>query len=264
MTEVEKLVRQERQRLCIAYSYAYVETAVITGREHGRDAEALVVQPYKQVFFRSAAEAAEVYRGLQGAAVPILFSPHGRHEEQFLTHIGRVLRVERATEASAEAVRTGLGSGRLLAQSPDEPVYSKGSFLFVHPRIDRLPQPVPLSILQNALGKLRGQATGALHIPAPKLIAPEWKHLLELAPETWETTEEWAAPKVANAAPCGKCRATLPRDELMGLNPRWWNASGAQTRIRIRLCAPCMEEVTSYLRRMEWDPSEQVPLQSSG
>ena len=260
MKAIQELVRAERDRLCIAYAYAYVEQATQTGRELGRKAEALVIQPYKKTFFPSAAEVAATYARLQGSAIPILFSPQHRSEEQFLTHIGRLLWVADATAPGvADDVRRGVQEKRYVLQSEGEDIYSEGSFLFVHPRIEPLRSRAALAVLQNALGAGKGATTGALHIPAPKLLDPKFRHILDEAPETWAPVEGSVAEN-RSQAPCGKCRTSMPRDSLRALNPQWWDENNIKTRIRLRLCDPCLNEVITDLRAMEWDPSEETSL----
>ena len=259
MGQIERLVRDERDRLCVAYSYAYVEAAAAASRRRTSGTESLVIQPYKKVFFPSAARAAALYARLQGAAIPILFSPQRYTEEQYITHIGRLTSIGSAKDAVvADDVRLGVKSKRYLLQSDEEPVYSKGSFLLVLPNIVQLPNPVPLNALQNALGPRRGTPTEALSTPAPKLVTPEYRYILDYAPGVDDPTEG-RATVTGNEAPCGKCRRIVPRDDLRGLNPRWWDADQVQTRIRIRLCGLCLGEVTTMLRGMEWDPSEERP-----
>ena len=263
MSQIGDLVRNERDRLCIAYAYAYVEIAAASCRKSGKQAEALVIQPFRKVYFRSAAEVTARYANLQGASIPILFSPQHRSDDQFITHIGRLLKVVKADASGVVAdVENGLKEGRYLLQSDEELVYSEGSFLFVHPRIDRLAKPVPISVLENVLGAGAGDSTQALHIPAPKVMTAEMRHLLDLAPDTWAPSDEWASssPKWTKAAPCGKCRTMTPRDDLFSLNPRWWDQDNVQIRIRIRLCSGCFEEVTSTLMEMEWNPAELVTV----
>ena len=153
-----------------------------------------------------------------------------------------------------------MAEGRYILQAEGEAVYSEGSFLFVHPRIEPLASKAALHILQNALGSGRGQPTKALHIPAPKLIDPKFRYLLDLAPETWAPEEDWTR-RGGKAGPCGKCKKVMPRDELLAVNPRWWNSANVQTRVRIRLYKPCFDEVTKYLLGMEWEPASQVSLQ---
>jgi hypothetical protein len=170
-------------RLFIAYSYVYLAKAIQSLDEH-KNAKAVVLQPFQQnKYFSSTEEAIDLYKAVRGGpGIPILFTPHGRMSEggQFYTHRSRLLGIIGAQDDGNELDRQRK-EGHWVLQKNDEDndnVYAKNNLLIVQAPIEELQLELPVSTSTSILSPNRGKPVKAVSIPAPKLIASEYQHVL--------------------------------------------------------------------------------------
>lgn len=60
--------------------------------------------------------------------------------------------------------------------------------------------------------------------------------------------------KIVKYAPCGLCTTVTPRDALQGASVLFFDGSGDNRRVPIRLCSVCVDTWYNQIDAMRWDP----------
>lgn len=172
----KRLFEQNLEDVFIAYSFVYVDEAVTALADASPRVEALVGQPYFGSRIVSARDAMVLYRHLtNGDDIPVLFTPQTRHQEQRFEYGSRLL--DLLHEEEIDRVRRNVDDGKWLLW--DKSLYAK-NFLIVRTPIVELADKPPLEAATNLLrGPTQGQPTKAVSIPAPKLLDPDFRHVLD-------------------------------------------------------------------------------------
>ena len=175
-TALGRLVEENLEHIFIAYAFPYLEEVVDAIKNAAPGIEAVVVQPYCKSRIVSARKAMLEYRGLtDGQHIPILFTPHTRHQDQVFEYGSRLLELWHAVEI--DTVRRNVDAGKWLRW--DESLYAS-NFLIVKTPIRELPVKIPIEVARNVLpGRTQGDPTGSVSIPAPKVLDPAFHHLFE-------------------------------------------------------------------------------------
>jgi hypothetical protein len=63
---------------------------------------------------------------------------------------------------------------------------------------------------------------------------------------------------MVNHGPCGRCKKLFPRDDLHGINVKFFSPDDTQDRLPIRACQPCRVKIQEKLEQLRWDNSEMV------
>ena len=66
--------------------------------------------------------------------------------------------------------------------------------------------------------------------------------------------------EVKKVAPCGACGVEVDRDQMWAMNTLFASPRDQKTRIRVRLCDECAENLMGDTRQMEWDNSQMKVL----
>ncbi len=172
----KELFQRSLDDIFIAYAFCYVDRAVAALDEAPPDVEAVIVQPYYKGRIVSARNAMLLYHLLTGGrAIPILFTPQTRHQEQTFAYGSRLL--DLCHEGDIDRVRKNVDAGKWLVW--DEILYACNHLIIQKP-IRELPVKPPIDVATNLLrGPTQGQPTGAVSIPSPKVLDPSLRHLLE-------------------------------------------------------------------------------------
>ena len=64
--------------------------------------------------------------------------------------------------------------------------------------------------------------------------------------------------QIVKFGPCGKCGTMIPRDDLHGVNTKFYTPSDEESMVRVRLCAGCVTEVKGMLGKMEWSHDSMI------
>jgi hypothetical protein len=187
MSISKQYVRENIDRLFIAYSNVYIDDAV-EALKQSPGAEAVVIQPHEtKKSFTSTEEALQLYRHLKdGQGVPILFAPQGRMAEggQFFEYGARLSDVLDVTAGRVqELVEQNRQTGKWVLQAGDV-LYAEKNVLIVKSPIVPLSEIssvncLPIGAAFNILRRNRGKPVKAVAIPAPKLIQAEHKEILQ-------------------------------------------------------------------------------------
>jgi hypothetical protein len=187
MSFPRKYCKANIDRLFIAYSYVYLEKALQVLAEH-KGAKAVVLQPFQQAKSFSSTDAAMcLYKEMKGdLGIPILFTPQARTNKngQFFTYGSRLLRLLNIIDNEDDNVEFNRQrqdkNWVLQKENQDEnDVYATKNLLVVQAPIQKLERELPVDISTNILSN-KGTAVGAVSIPAPKLIALEYRDFLNL------------------------------------------------------------------------------------
>jgi len=179
-------IKENINSIFIAYSYSYIEHS-INALKNAPEAEVVVLQPYRMnSYFRAAKETLDLYKrekNLKG--IPILFTPQGRQaaEGQFFEY-GAILNniLDVSNLDSLERINKNIDSGIWVFQEGDK-LYTERNALLVSRPIKKLNElelsfRIPVSEAANILGQNRGEAVRAVSIAAPKIINPDFQHIL--------------------------------------------------------------------------------------
>jgi hypothetical protein len=175
-TQLGRLVEQNLEHIFVAYAFAYLDEALAALKTASAKVEAILVQPYCKSRIVSARKVMLHYRGLtDGQHIPILFTPQTRHREQIFEYGSRLLDLCYVTEI--DRVRRNVDAGKWLVW--DESLYAN-NFLIVQTPIRELADKPSIEVARNVLpGRTQGEPVEAVSIPAPKILDPAFRHLLD-------------------------------------------------------------------------------------
>ncbi len=177
----KQLVKDNIDRLFIAYSNIYIEDA-IEAIKRSPNAKAVVMQPYESKgSFSATREAIKLHKKLKADQdIPILFSSQGRTVEQYFEYSAQLIDVFDISNTEVnKLINVILDTGRWVLQSQDKHIYAKKDILVVKAPITKLVDKLPVEFATNILRHKRGEPTEAVAIPAPKLIKEEYRNILQ-------------------------------------------------------------------------------------